>query len=130
MNPWFWDFMRGAKLENMPQLLKDAYLEITHNPAGLQAMHEKDVERMVRFKDWKEDDIRSIQAPSLVLAAESDVMLPEHTVALYRLLPKGKLIILPGVHGECIGEVISVRPGSKLPELTAAMIDEFLQEDK
>jgi pimeloyl-ACP methyl ester carboxylesterase len=130
MNPWFWDFMRDAKLENMPQPLKDAYLAITHNPAGLQVMHDKDVERMRSFKDWNEDDLRKIQAPSLVIAADGDVMSPEHTVALYRLLPKGRLAIFPGMHGEYLGEICVARPGSKLPALLVAMIDEFMETGK
>lgn len=128
MYPWFWEGFKGATLDSMPQPLKDVYLHITGNPAGLQAMFDKDVQRMVSFKDWKEEDIRAIQAPSLVIAGHADVMTPEHTVALYRLLPKAKLAILPGVHGEYIGEVLTKRPGSKVPELAAAMIEEFLQE--
>ncbi|MBS1566890.1 MAG: alpha/beta hydrolase [Bacteroidetes bacterium] len=130
MQPWFWDMMKDASLASMPQPLKDAYLAITHDPAGLQVMHDQDVQRMVNFKDWKEEDIRKITAPSFVIASDADVMTPEHTVALYRLLPKGKLAILPGVHGECLGEICVARPGSKMPAALATMVDEFLQADK
>jgi hypothetical protein len=45
---------------------------------------------------------------------------------MFRLLPNAKLAILPGGHGEYIGEITAVKEGSKLPELTVAMIEEFL----
>ncbi|MCW3108528.1 MAG: alpha/beta hydrolase, partial [Segetibacter sp.] len=60
MYQWFWEGMQHAKLENMPKVYQDEYLSITHNQAGLQNMHDKDVKRMQTFKDWKEEDIRSI----------------------------------------------------------------------
>jgi hypothetical protein len=34
--------------------------------------------------------------------------------------------MLTGGHGEYIGEIPAVREGSKLPEMTVAMIEEFL----
>jgi len=45
---------------------------------------------------------------------------------MFRLLPNAKLAILPGGHGEYIGEITAVKEGSKLPEMTVAMIEEFL----
>ena len=47
----FWDFMKQAQLANMPEQLKEAYLKEAPNPNGLQIMHDKDVKRMVNFKD-------------------------------------------------------------------------------
>jgi hypothetical protein len=35
----------------MPEQLKEAYLKVSHNPKGLQVMHDKDAKRMVNFKD-------------------------------------------------------------------------------
>jgi len=45
---------------------------------------------------------------------------------MFRLLPNAKLAILPGGHGEYIGEITVVKEGSKLSEMTVAMIEEFL----
>jgi hypothetical protein len=45
---------------------------------------------------------------------------------LFRLLPNAKLAILPGGHGKYIGEITAIKEGSKLPEMTVAMIEEFL----
>jgi hypothetical protein len=57
---------------------------------------------------------------------DRDLPLPEHAVELYRLLPHARLAILPGTHGSYMGEVLSPDMNSKVPELFAAMIDEFL----
>jgi hypothetical protein len=45
---------------------------------------------------------------------------------IFRLLPNAKLAILPEGYGEYIGEITAVQEGSKLPEMTVAMIEKFL----
>jgi hypothetical protein len=44
----------------MPQLLKDAYKKVAPDFNDLSKMCEKDKKRMVEFKDWKAEDIESI----------------------------------------------------------------------
>jgi pimeloyl-ACP methyl ester carboxylesterase len=124
--PQLWSFLKGATIENMPQQLKDEYLNITHDPKGLSAMHDKDKERMLTFKDWKDEDIQSIHAPALLIIGNKDIVTPEHAVEMYRLLPYGQLIILPGGHGDYIGEITTENKNSKLSSSTVAMIEEFL----
>jgi pimeloyl-ACP methyl ester carboxylesterase len=70
-------------------------------------MFEKDKKRMVEFKDWKVEDIHSINAPALIIIGDDDVVRPEHAVEMFRLLPHARLSILPGLHGAYIGEVTS-----------------------
>jgi pimeloyl-ACP methyl ester carboxylesterase len=86
----------------------------------------KDAKRMVEFKDWRAEDIKSIQLPTLIINGDADVVRPEHAMEMFRLLPNAKLAILPECHGEYIGEITAVKEGSKLPEMTVAMIEEFL----
>jgi pimeloyl-ACP methyl ester carboxylesterase len=126
MYSWFWDGMQHARLENMPKVYQDEYLSINHNQAGLQNMHDKDAQRMQSFKDWKDEDLRSIQAPALIVIGDQDVVRPEHAVEMYRLLPHGRLAMFPGSHGSYIGEIMSPDPGSKVPELFVAMLEEYL----
>jgi len=59
---WFWDFMKQAKLENMPEQLKTAYRQVAPDPDGLQIMHDRDVNRMVNFRDTSDEQIKSIKA--------------------------------------------------------------------
>lgn len=126
MYPWFWDFMAKATFKDMPQIYKDTFLSITNDQAKLQNMHDKDLSRMQNFKDWKAEDIQSIKAPTLIVASDQDVVRPEHAVEMSRLLPHGRLAILPGGHGEFFGEINFKDTGSKVPELFTAMVDEFL----
>lgn len=122
----FWTGMDHATFSDMPQVYKDAFLKINNDPAALLNMFNKDATRMRTFKDWSDDDLRSIQAPALVVSADQDVMLPEHAVQMSRLLPHGRLAILPGTHGSYFGEAMSPDVNSKVPELFVELINEFL----
>ncbi|MEO8582420.1 MAG: alpha/beta hydrolase [Flavitalea sp.] len=126
MPAWFWDFMKTADISNMPQELKDDYLLLTMDPRGLQIMHDRDVQRMVTFKDWDEEYIKKITAPTLVISSDADVVRVEHAVEIFRLLPNGKLAIFPGVHGEFMGEITTLRTNSRVYELAVIIIEEFL----
>lgn len=126
MPPQFWEWMKNASLKNMPAQLKEAYLKVAPNPKDLIKMHDKDAKRMAEFKDWRAEDIRSIKSPTLIINGDADVVRPEHAMEMFRLLPNAKLAILPGGHGEYIGEIMAAKEGSKLPEWTVTMIEEFL----
>lgn len=141
--PQFWEFMRHAKLENMPILLKEAYRQVAPHPDQLPTFHDKCVKRMIDFQDSPDASIRSIQAPTMILIGDADCVRPEHAVEMFRLLPHAQLAILPGGHGECIGEVASAKltnsevkfagtasslqAESKLPELVVAMVEDFFE---
>lgn len=127
--PGFFEGMRYATLDNMPESLKVAYLKVAPKD-NLQVMFEKDKERMLNFKDIAEDDLLSIKAPALLIVAQHDVITVEHVVQLSHLISHAKLAVLPGTHGSFIGaaEAVIVNKDSKLPELTVALIEEFLNE--
>ena len=92
----FWDFMRQARLENMPEPLKDAYREVAPEPDNLQAMHDKDAQRMVNFEDIPIEQIESVKAPTLIIIGDKDVITPEHALETHRLFPHSELAIIPG----------------------------------
>ena len=124
----FGNLMAPATLKDMPQPLKDAYNKVAPDSNDLIKMFEKDKNRMLEFKDWKEEDIHSINAPVLIIAGDEDMVRPEHAVEMFRLLPHAQLSILPGGHGAYIGEVTTGMEDSKIPDLTVSMIEEFLNE--
>src|SRR6186713_3603606 len=117
----FFEGMQQATLENMPALLKTFYLQINNDQKGLQIMFDKDKERMLHFKDWKDGDLASIKNPSLIIAGDKDVTTREHTVKMSHIIPNAQLLILPGTHGSFIGEVCSTEEGSKMPETTVTI---------
>src|SRR6478735_1862954 len=126
--PGFFEGMQQATLNNMPQLLQEAFLKINPDTAALINMFTKDKDRMVHFKDWPDSDLQSIKAPALIINADKDVTLPAHALQMQKLITHAELIILPGIHGECLGEIEAVKPGSKQPEITVTLIEEFLNK--
>lgn len=123
-----WEGLKNASLKDMPEGLKAAYLKASPHPDRLQSFQDKSVQRMLVFKDWPEKDIRSIAAPTLVMIGDSDVVKPEHAVEMFRLLPHGRLAILPSDHGSYIGESIAAE--SALPLAVNTIVQEFLDTEK
>lgn len=78
-------------------------------------------------QDWPTEEIQQIKAPALVIAGDADIIQPEHTVALYRLLgggslgelamPTSQLAILPGTMHTAL---------TQRTDLLMAMIPQFL----
>ena len=91
MQPGFWEGMKYATLKNMPQQLRDAYLKANPDPKGLQAMFDRDVARMLAFKDVSDTDLQAIQAPALVINGDTEVVRAEHALALSRTLLHAQL---------------------------------------
>jgi pimeloyl-ACP methyl ester carboxylesterase len=94
--PWFWDGFAGAKLEQMPKELREAYLEAAPHPENLQSFFDKVRATHAEFPDIPADAMRGITAPTLVIVGDADVMRPEHAVEAFRLLPHAQLAVLPG----------------------------------
>ena len=125
---WFWGFMENAKLENMPELLKDGYKKVAADANGLQVMHDRDAKRMVNFKDIPDEQIKSIKAPTLIIIGDKDVITPEHAIELHRLISNSELAIIPGGHGQYIGEITTITPEFKESDLVVPMIEKFLDK--
>jgi pimeloyl-ACP methyl ester carboxylesterase len=126
MLPGFFDNMENASLENMPDDLKAAFLEVNPDSTKLLAMFNHDKNRMLGFQDWDEALLQSIQAPSLVINGDQDVVQNSHAALMAALIPGARLMILPGNHGSYMGQVEGTYKGSKTTDLTLAVIDEFL----
>jgi pimeloyl-ACP methyl ester carboxylesterase len=125
---WFWEMMQKATFEGMPQPYKDAYLQINPDKDALYRMYQRDVVRMQTFKDIKEEEIKGIQAPALIIVGNNDVASPEHAVEMYRQMQKAKLLIVPGGHGDYIGELATLKPdNNEYP--VVPMIEDFLKEE-
>lgn len=125
-HPQLWEFIRKADFSNMPQPLKDAFLRVNPDAQKLKAMHDKDAARMQSFKDVPDDLVRSVRAQTLIVLGDQDIVKPEHAVELTRLIAGARLLILPGGHGDYLGEAVMTQKETRYPELTARLIEEFL----
>jgi len=126
--PEFWEFMKKATIEYMPQQYKDAYVKVSSNPQGLLNMHNKCAKRMAEFKDWNDEQLRSITAKTLLIIGDTDVMTPEHAVEMYRIIPSCQLAIVPGGHGKYIGEITTITDQESRNPLAIPLIEEFLSK--
>jgi pimeloyl-ACP methyl ester carboxylesterase len=130
MVPGFWEGFAKPDIGMMPQALKDADRKINSDPKHLQQLFEQDVKRMADFRDWPDADLSNITAPTLVMVGDRDIVLPEHALKMARLLPKGRLMVVPGTHGDFLGEVETQRPDSVAPRGVATLVEAFLDEDR
>lgn len=125
-SPQFWEFIEKATFADMPRPLKDAFLAVNPDPQKLRIMFERDAERMRNFVETSDEDVKSVAAPALIISGDRDVSTPEHAVELAQLIPRARLMILPGGHGEYLGEELTSTKGSRYAELTAALVEQFL----
>ena len=122
----FFDMMKKATINDMPQSLKTAFLQVNDDTNALQTMFDKDKERMIEFKDWKDDDIRNIKAPTLIINGDHDVIQNSHTVAMANLIEKSRLMILPAEHGAYMGVLESPSPKGNMLEFCVDTFENFL----
>lgn len=127
MPPGFFEGMEHATLEHMPADLQKAFLDITPDSTKLLNMFNKDRNRMLNFKDWKDETIASIKAPALVINGDQDVASNIHIAKMASLIPNSRLMILPGNHGSYMGQVENPDPEDNTLKLTLAVIEDFLK---
>lgn len=83
------------------------YLRLAPNPGDFPTLVTKLTQLDTVLQDWPDEDMRAIKAPTLLIIGDSDVVRPEHAVALFRLLgggvagdlaglPQSQLAVLPG----------------------------------
>ena len=63
---------------------------------------------------------------TLILLGDHDIVKPEHALELTHLIPDARLLILAGGHGDYLGEAIMTQRATRAPELTAGLVEEFL----
>lgn len=125
MIPGFFEGMKQAKFDQMPLPLKKAYLDVNDDQAGLMQMFNRDVARMVGFKDISIEEIKTISTPALVINGDKEVVLAKHALLLSETLANARLVIVPSGHGDYIGEICSGDKSSQLPGLVVQMINHF-----
>lgn len=85
----------------------DEYLRLAPDPAAFPTFFAKKAEMDQAIPDLSPAAIQAITAPTLLIAGDSDIITPEHTVELFRLLgggvagdiaglPRAQLAVLPG----------------------------------
>jgi pimeloyl-ACP methyl ester carboxylesterase len=122
----FYNGFGDATIHHMPEPLKTAFLAVNPDQNALQTMFEKDKQRMLDFTDLSDEDLRGIKCDALLMVADRDVIRSEHVVKMSKLIANSQLVILPGVHGAMIGENVNPDVSNKTIEITAHLVETFL----
>jgi pimeloyl-ACP methyl ester carboxylesterase len=124
---WLWDMMSKPTFEGMPQPYKEAFLKINPDPNALYRMYERDVARMQSFEDITDEQMKSIKVPAFIIMGDRDVTTVEHAGEMQRLISNSRLAVIPGGHGEYIGELTTPQDNT-LISATVSLINKFLNE--
>lgn len=124
----FWDGLAAGRFEDMPPVYVEADLAVSRDPEHARRMFELDRQLMLGFTDFPDELIASVVAPTLVVGADRDVIRAGHFVELAAQLPDARLLIVPGVHGDYLGEALAAAGDDRalrafLPHLTRFLED-------
>jgi pimeloyl-ACP methyl ester carboxylesterase len=84
-----------------------AYLQVAPDPSAWPVLVAKNRELDRTFSGWPDQDIQAVTTPALLIIGDSDIVRPEHTMKMFRLLgggvigdlaglPASQLAVLPG----------------------------------
>ena len=84
-----------------------AYLQVAPDPSAWPVLVAKNNQLDRTFAGWPEEDIQAVTTPALLIIGDSDIVRPEHTMKMFRLLgggvvgdlaglPASQLAVLPG----------------------------------
>jgi len=127
--PQFWEFIKQGNFDQMPHAYKDEFMKVNPDSIKLMNMFLKCAERMINFKDFTDEQIKSILSPVLLINGDKDVATSEHVVAMSKLIPNCQLAIIPGGHGAYIGEISTLKSGYKDADFIVPLIESFLDEE-
>ena len=66
-----------------------AYVKVAPHPQRWNTLVAKNVDLDSHFEGWTADQVRSVQAPALLIIGDADIVRPEHTAEMFRLLGGG-----------------------------------------
>jgi pimeloyl-ACP methyl ester carboxylesterase len=88
------DFMRKATPADM-EMMRPNYESLAPNPADWPVIVDKIMALGTEFSGWTRQELQQIQAPTLIVIGDADVVKPEHAVEMFRLIPHANLAVLP-----------------------------------
>jgi pimeloyl-ACP methyl ester carboxylesterase len=125
--PGFWDGLAAGSLADMPPLFVEEHRRLNGDePELLQRFFDLDQQRMLTFEDWPDAAIAGIAIPTLVVAADRDVVTVESAALLARTVVDGRLLVVPGGHGDYLGEAFAADGDLSLMRATAPLLLHFL----
>lgn len=123
----FWEGLLAADLSAMPEPYLAADREINpDDPAHQRLLFELDRQQMLDFADWPPDELGAMTAPTLFVSGDQDVVRAEHTVEMASLVPGARVLVVPGNHGDYLGERLAAEGDPGTMERTLPWLLAFL----
>ena len=79
---------------HFPQV-KDPYTRVAPDPSKWPVLVSKILQHVADFQGFAMQDVRSIQAQTLIMQGDHDGIRPEHAVEMFRNIPHAQLAIFP-----------------------------------
>ena len=124
----FWDGMAKATLADMPDTYKDADRRLNPEPGHLERLFELDRRRILDFPGWSDEHLGTITAATLVVSADRDVVTAEYAARMAGVIPGARLLIIPGGHGDYLGEQAASGGDLRTMHATVPFLMRFLGE--
>jgi pimeloyl-ACP methyl ester carboxylesterase len=98
------EFLRHFDPDSEP--VWDEYAQLSPDGAEHWAIVLERLKRMWCVEpSFTNEDLRSIEAPTLVIVGDRDIVTPEHAVEMFRAIPRAQLCVVPNAeHGAMPGE--------------------------
>jgi pimeloyl-ACP methyl ester carboxylesterase len=95
------ELMTTAKPDDWPKEIRDVYERLSPDGRDHWPIFFDRLKAMWRVEpNYTTDQLAGIRAPTLVMAGDHDAITLDHTVALFRAIPKAQLAVLPNTgHG-------------------------------
>jgi len=94
MSPETISWIKSWDLTKMTRYVKSVFKEHP-NPEKLEDYVKTMQELFLTQPNLKDEDLKKITCPTLIMAGDHDMIKPEHQVYLYRTIPNSTLAILP-----------------------------------
>jgi pimeloyl-ACP methyl ester carboxylesterase len=75
---------------------RQAYERVAPDPGAWPRLFQKITEMDRSFVGWSPDELRSLSTPVLLIIGDSDIVRPEHTVEMFRILGGGVMAEVAG----------------------------------
>jgi len=95
------EWIKNTKAEEWPPVMLDVYKRLSPDgPAHWPIVFERMRKMILTQPNYTIEQLKSINAPTLVMAGDSDIIRIEHTIELAHSIPQAQLCIYPGApHG-------------------------------
>jgi pimeloyl-ACP methyl ester carboxylesterase len=95
-DPKFYAEYQSLPADFAPKELKEPYDRVAPDPTKWPVLVSKIKDLGRDFKGYSVQEVKSIQASTLIMMGDRDVVRPEHAVEMFRLIPNARLAIIAG----------------------------------